>query len=179
MCVVDSTVLIYLAKADLLSILTEIYGNVLCPPKVYEEVVERGGERGHRDAERVKREVGRTLIIRPPEPGGVEEVKRDSKHKGFRLGEGELEGVALSRETGETFLSDDDDAKNYAEAMGIEGKGTIYLILKAYRDGIISRDACSEAFEKMVQEGFRVGPEVACIFYRKLEEIASKSRGKR
>lgn len=171
MAVADSTVLIYLAKVNLLCILRGIYGRVHCPPKVYEEVVGLGAEKGHSDGQRVKSEAGKILIIRPPEEDSVEKLAHDSVIKGYRLGEGELEGLALSHETGEAFLSDDDDAKSYAETIGIEGKGTIYLLLKAFRDGYISRDRCSEAFRKMVQQGFWVSPEVACIFYRKLEEI--------
>lgn len=174
MPVTDSTVLIYLGKTDLLFILEDIYGKVLCAPKVYEEVVEKGVESGYRNAKRVKRKVGRTLLIRPPEEGRVEEIKKDSRSKGFQLAEGEVEGIALSDETGETLLSDDDDAKSYAETRGIDGKGTIYLLLKACREGIISKDDCLGAFERMVRKGFRVSPEVATIFYRKLEEVGER-----
>ncbi len=174
MPVVDSTVLIYLARAGLLFILKRMYGQVLCPLRVYQEVVEKGIEKGYPDAESVKREVGRSLIMRPPEQERDEDARVDSRSKGFRLGKGELEGVALSCEISELFISDDDDAKRYAESLGIEGKGTIYLILKAYRGGIISKDGCSQAFEKMVSQGFRVSPDVVCIFYKKLREIKTK-----
>lgn len=51
------------------------------------------------------------------------------------------------------------------------GKGTICLLLKAFRDRLMSMENCPDALKETVRQGFWVSPEVACIFYRKLEEI--------
>jgi hypothetical protein len=44
-------------------------------------------------------------------------------------------------------------------------------LLKAFRDRLMSMENCPDALKETVRQGFWVSPEVACIFYRKLEEI--------
>jgi predicted nucleic acid-binding protein len=69
------------------------------------------------------------------------------------------------------FISDDNDAKMYAEIFGINGRGTIYLLLKACKDGIVSKDECIKTFDEMIKEGFWISPEVINLFYEKIKKF--------
>jgi len=69
------------------------------------------------------------------------------------------------------FLSDDDDAKEFAKNYGIDGRGTIYLLLKSYEKGFFNKNECAKTFENMIDKGFWVNPGVIKVFYKTLEKI--------
>lgn len=167
----DSSPLIYLGKTSALFIIRKIYGKALIPPLVYKEVVEVGGNKGFADAEAVKTEIGGLLIVQHPNDETVRDVVDDAEKRKFHLGHGEIEGIALCIDTNGIFISDDDDAKHYAEVRNIASKGTIYLLLRAYKDKIISRDTCARIFGEIVEKGFWVSPGIINIFHKRLEEM--------
>ncbi len=170
MPVVDASPLVYLGKIGKLHILKESYGVVKCPPSVYTEVVIKGKEKGYTDAKVVEKAVGDYVIIQYPKEETTNKIAQHAKARGYRLGKGEIEGIALGVDTGEKiYLCDDEDAKNLARVHGIKGKGTIYLLLKAYKAGIFSKQECRDAFVKTVEEGLWVNPKIVDIFYRKLD----------
>ncbi len=85
---------------------------------------------------------------------------------------GEIECIALCLDTDDkTLISDDDDAKRFAKTYGIVGKGTIYILLKSCKEGILSKKDCIETFESIVKKGFWVNAEVVNLFYRTLDRI--------
>jgi predicted nucleic acid-binding protein len=170
MPVIDASPLIYLGKIDKLHILKKFYGVVKCPPSVYKEVVVKGREKDYIDARVVEKAVGDYVIIQHPQEETTNKITQHAKARGYRLGKGEIEGIALCMDTGEKiYLCDDEDAKNLAQIQGIKGKGTIYLLLKAYTAGIFSKQDCRDAFVKIMESGLWVSPKIVEIFYRKLE----------
>jgi len=172
MPVADSSPLIYLAKVDKLYLLKELYRFVKMPEAVYREVVVKGKEKGFEDAFRVENEIGKFLFVHVPEEDFVKFVKKRLEDSGFKLGLGEIECIALCLNTNDTvLLSDDEDAKTFASVFGIKGKGTIYLLLKSCKAGLLSKRECAETFERIVRAGFWVNPEIVSLFYRTLDEI--------
>ena len=172
MPVIDSSPLIYLGKTNSLFILRGLYGNVKCPSSVYKEVVEVGEKKGFLDAMIVKKEIGNIVIVHHPSEKAIDKVKRDLKKRRIHLGKGEIEGIALCIDLNDNlFISDDNDAKMYAEIFGINGRGTIYLLLKACKDGIVSKDECIKTFDEMIKEGFWISPEVINLFYEKIKSF--------
>jgi len=169
--VLDSSPLIYLGKSNALFIIRELYGKALIPPLVYKEVVEVGGKKGFEDAEAVKNEIGELLIVQHPHEETIIDIEDDAEKKDFHLGKGEIEGIALCIDTNSIFISDDDDAKRYAETRTIASKGTIYLLLRAYKDKIISKDVCARTFEEIVEKGFWISPEIINMFHKRLGGI--------
>ncbi len=167
----DSSPLIYLGKSNALFIIKELYGSALIPPSVYKEVVEVGGEKGFEDAEAIKEEIGELLIVQHPHEETIRDIGDDAEKKNFQLGKVEIEGIALCIDTNSIFISDDDDAKRYAEIRTIASKGTIYLLLKAYKDKIIYRDVCARTFEEIVEKGFWISPEIINMFHKRLGGI--------
>jgi predicted nucleic acid-binding protein len=172
MPVVDAAPLIYFGKADKLFVLKEVFGSVQVPPLVYREVVEMGDNKGFEEALRVKKEIGKSILLRHPIKSTISKVEKEALNLGFRLGGGEIEGVALCIDSEDKiFLSDDDDAKKFALNYGIIGRGSIYILLKSCKEGILTKVECAETFEEMLEKGFWVSPKIAEIFYRRLEEI--------
>ena len=89
----------------------------------------------------------------------------------FRLSLGEIECIALCLDTDDKILiSDDDDAKRFAKTYGIDGKGTIYILLKSYKVGLLSKRECIETFESIVGKGFWISADVVSLFYKILEK---------
>lgn len=176
MPVIDSSPLIYLGKIEKLHILKKFYGVVKCPPSVYTEVVIRGREKDYPDAKTVEKAVGDYIIIQHPKEDTIYKIAQKAEARGYRLGKGEMEGIALCVDTGEKiYICDDGDAKNLARVHGIKGRGTIYLLLKAYKAGIFSKQECRDAFAEIMDKGLWVSPRIVEIFYRKLEEVKNTS----
>ena len=174
MPVVNSSPLIYLGKVGKLYLLRELYGSLKIPSAVYREVVIKGEEKGFEDALRVKAEIGKFLFVHEPRVETVNSIKEHLKKLGFRLSLGEIECVALCLDTNDrVFLSDDEDAKKFAKMYGIDGKGTIYILLKSYKEEILSKRECIETFESIVEKGFWVNAEVANLFYKTLDRISN------
>ncbi|MEE8359272.1 MAG: DUF3368 domain-containing protein [Candidatus Hydrothermarchaeales archaeon] len=172
MPVVDASPLIYFGKTNKLSILAEVFGSLKVPPLVYHEVVEIGDKKGFEEAHRIKKEIGKSLILQDPTKSTISRVKKKTSNLGFRLGGGEIEGIALCIDSKDKiFLSDDADAKKFSLNYGIIGRGSIYILLKSYKEGILKKPECVKTFEEMVEKGFWVSPKIVKIFYRKLEKI--------
>jgi len=175
MPVVDSSPLIYLAKVGKLYLLKHLYGSIKLPRDVYHEVVVKGEEKGFEDALRVKIEIGKFLFVHNPNKETLNNVIEHLKKSGFRLGRGEIECITLCLDTNDRILlSDDEDAKRFAKSHGIDGKGTIYILLKSYKEGLLSQRECIETFEKIVEKGFWVNAEIVNVFYRTLEKLKSE-----
>jgi len=154
MPVVDSSPLIYLWKVEKLYLPRELYGYLKIPTAVYHEVVVRSEEKGFEDALRGKGEAGKFLSVHNPKAETVNGVKERLKKLGFRLSLGGIECIALCLDTNDKLLLSDDDAKKFARIYGIDGRGTIYILLRSYKEGALSKRECIEAFESIVEKGF-------------------------
>jgi len=156
MPVVDSSPLIYLWKVEKLYLPRELYGYLKIPTAVYHEVVVRSEEKGFEDALRGKGEAGKFLSVHNPKAETVNGVKERLKKLGFRLSLGGIECIALCLclDTNDKLLLSDDDAKRFARIYGIDGRGTIYILLRSYKEGALSKRECIEAFESIVEKGF-------------------------
>ncbi|MFW6185708.1 MAG: DUF3368 domain-containing protein [Halobacteriota archaeon] len=170
MPVVDSSPLIYLGKIGKLNLLIELFGELVIPPSVYNEVVVQGEQKGFEDAKEVKKEIN-NFLIQMPEQKTVKDI-RDRLPSGLRLGSGEMECIALCVEREKLMLSDDEDAKKFARVYGVKGKGTLYILLRSYKQGFLSKSECIESFEAIVDAGFWIDARTTSLFYRHVEKIA-------
>jgi len=172
MPVVNSSPLIYLGKVGKLYLLKELYGSLKIPTAVYHEVVIKGEEKGFEDTLRIKEEIGKFLFVHESKVETVDSIRGRLKKLGFRLSIGEIECISLCLDTNDkVFLSDDDDAKRFAKTYGIDGRGTIYILLKSYKEGILSKRECIETFESIVEKSFWVNAEITNLFYRTIDKL--------
>lgn len=112
-------------RFESLKVFTKIY----IPGKVYEEVCIEGmpGEREVRSAENIE-----VLIV------SKEEIEKTSNKIDLKLDEGELQALTVcNRVKVKIFLTDDLDARDAGKQLGFEVHGSVGVIARAYREGLI------------------------------------------
>lgn len=143
----DATPLIALAAVHRLDVLPALYGEVVVPDAVYEEVVVRGaGEPGAdevRAASWIRRET-----VPPPSPELLEEIDR---------GEAEAITLALSRRA-DRVLMDERRGRRVAEAHGLSVTGTLGVLIEATRRGLVPDLAT--LLESLREVGFYLGDDL-------------------
>ncbi len=154
----DSSPLIHLSQIGRLSLLGEIFGELLIPPAVYREVVVEGhgrpGSREVRDASWIK-----VVEVRN------EHLKRVLQ---LQLDEGEAEAIVLALETyAGLVLLDDREARLQAKRLGLRVTGTLGILLRARKLGLIG--SLREELDKLKETGFRIS--------KSLEEEVLKAAG--
>ena len=135
----DAGPLMALAKIDALSVLFELYPEILIPPAVFEETVRAGIRLGQKDA----------LEISAFHAGGLLKVVAVHKpHIDLPEGvdPGEREGILLAlQERADWLLVDDRRARSFAEQIfarqGVTTRirGTLGVLIQAFRLRILSR----------------------------------------
>ncbi|MDW7973023.1 MAG: hypothetical protein RMI01_07455 [Thermodesulfovibrio sp.] len=124
--IVDTSVLIALENIDQLHLLCKIYKEIVLPEAVVKEF-------GNLNLN--------CLSIKK-----VESKLLNILLKALNLGRGEAEVIAFSYETGIPALIDDQKARKVAEDLGIKISGTIGLLMKAQKLGILK-----SAVEKVLE----------------------------
>jgi predicted nucleic acid-binding protein len=126
--------LIGLAKLGRLAVLGQLYDRVLIPQEVYQEVVINGMRLGAPDADVVQFFIDQGQIqVRPIE------VASDNPLFAYGIDAGEIEAIALAqREAAEWVLIDNAHARRAARAVGLTCKGTVGVLLQAFRHRYIT-----------------------------------------
>jgi predicted nucleic acid-binding protein len=143
--IVDTSVLIALEKIDLLQILCKIYKKIILPEAVVREFGNVNFE-----CYSVKKVESRLINV----------LMQD-----LNLGKGESEVIALAYETNFKVLIDDLKARKVAENLGLSISGSIGVLLKAEKLGII--DSALKKTQELKEMGFYVSNEL-------LSEIAKR-----
>src|SRR5262249_22490065 len=138
--------LIALGKLSQLSMLLTLYGDILIPREVYNEVVINGLRLGADDAPAVDFLVQQSYIqvveVVLPVPPGLPAW-------GQALDAGEIEVILLGQQqAADWVLIDNEHARQAAREVGLPLKGTVGLLLEAWRQGHLSL----QAFELLIQE---------------------------
>ncbi len=168
MIVSNSTPLICLARLNRLHLLKEFFVEVCIPEEVYREVVTRGKEEKYPDALLVEEAVKEGWVIVKK----AVEMKRLEEY-GIDKGEVEAISLALNLKCSE-ILVDQSHARFVAEVMGLVPKGTIFVLLKALRNGIFSFDDYLKDMETLVKTGFRMSDDVYIEAVRLGKKLAEK-----
>ncbi len=157
--IANSTPLIALNKIGKLYLLKEVYGKIVIPFAVYEEVVLESKrkecddfiqESGFIDIMKIKNEEAKRIFI-------------TSLHKG------EVEVMILAREIGaDLCIIDDLLARKYAKYHSLNITGTIGVILKAKELGIITK--VRPIMDELVSSGIYIDSKL----YNKVLEISDE-----
>ena len=118
--IANTTPLIALANIDRLELLRELYGSIIIPQAVMDEIIR----------EPAKQRVRRAIWIK------VESIQDVSQKDAFRarLHTGEVEVMILAREQkADLVIIDDDAAKKTAKFLGLNVTGTLGVLLKSKR----------------------------------------------
>jgi len=136
--IVDASVLIALERIDLLQILCKIYKEIILPDAVVKEFGD------------IKIDC---LSVRKVDSRLINILMRE-----LNLGRGESEVIALAYETNFKALIDDLKARKVAEDLGLPISGSIGVLLKAEKLGLI--DSALKKAQELRDKGFYVSNEL-------------------
>lgn len=141
--------LMVLAKLNVLYLLKELYERVHIPRAVYDEVVLDGLRHGHKDAQ-VLRLFFQSVAWKPEEVdfSTIPDVLR---HAGLDIGEHDTLVLALSRRPS-LVLMDEYAGRQVARRLKLPIRGSLGVLVEAYREGIISAEQISFYFTEVVED---------------------------
>jgi len=140
--VTNSGPLMALAKLGLLHLLSQLYGKVDMPEAVYDEVVLSGRAQGYSDSLPVKLAIQRKQLVVKK----VNKLKDEIAELPLHRGEKQVLCLALESQA-DLVLLDDMLARNEARALGISVKGTLGVVVKAYRMGFLNLNEVHTIFD--------------------------------
>jgi predicted nucleic acid-binding protein len=142
--IVNSTPIIALADIGRLELLRSLYGEIIIPGAVRDEVTVK-------DSRRLE---GHDWIR-------VMEITNTAAREMFTsaLHDGEVEVMLLAKETGaDLVIIDDGLARRHAKYLGLKVTGTIGVLLRAKSTGIIKEVA--PVLDSLIQNDFYISDEV-------------------
>lgn len=139
----NASPLIALGRLGQLGLLLRLYGEILIPREVYNEVVVNGLRLGAPDAQAVD------FLIRQGNIRVVDVVLPSSPPPWAQpIDAGELEAIVLAQQqSADWVLIDNVHARKAARQAGLPLKGTVGLLLGAFRQGYLS----FQEFELLLQ----------------------------
>ena len=157
--VVNATPLIGLALIDRLDLLPALFDEVVVPRAVYEEVVVQGrvGAAALSNADWVQlREPNSSPTIEPLLLG---------------LDAGELQVLLLARDLQPDWvLVDERLGRRVAHVLQLPVKGTVGVLLAAFRASLLTKTEALEAIQQLHAQGFRMSAAVVSWFEQELEQ---------
>ena len=160
----NSSPLIYLAALSDFDLLRELFGQLVIPPAVYEEVVERGV--GYPVQEAVQHCLGDWIRVEPL--SGTELRDTLIHQRGLQVGESEVIALATSLRVG-TVLMDDRDAVACARALGLRVIRTPLIYNEAKNRGRIANVRAK--LDELRSAGFRLSDRDYQAILKSLGEL--------
>jgi predicted nucleic acid-binding protein len=149
----DASPLIFLAAAGHFGLLRDLYGSVVVPVRVFQEVTQ--AQPSLPGAAEMRQAVADGWVqVRTPGATRMDGWLRSL------LDEGESQAIALALELGaETLLVDESDGREIAGRLGLKPVGTLGVLLRAKRAGLIP--AVKPILMELRQKhSFRIGDEL-------------------
>ncbi|ODS39262.1 MAG: hypothetical protein A7316_06005 [Candidatus Altiarchaeales archaeon WOR_SM1_86-2] len=165
--VFNSTPLIYLGKAGVLQHLKEIKGEKLTSLCVFEEVVVKGKEKSAEEAFVIEKLIEEKVIdVRAPKKEFLKPLERVPKiHKA------DAEVLALADELDGIAIVDDDKARKIGNLMGIENRGSIYILFRFFDCSVLDKEGLKKTFDEMVRLGWRCSTELYAAVLEEIERL--------
>ena len=152
----NASPLIYAAKIGFLEALRKLYGKILLPPAVYNEVVEKGVERKAADALIIEEAVmkGYLQVVELNERAKAE-IKILTKMQDISVGE--AEAIALAKQVkAELLIIDERSGTIVARVWGIKTVGLLGIIIEAMYQGIITFEKLKTYYNRVIETEFRL-----------------------
>ena len=139
----NSGPLIHLTIVGLLLVFN-LYGVILIPQSVYNEIVVKGKEEGHSDA----------IILEQTISNGkskVEKVKADTqKISTPKLHQGEINAIVLALQSEvDIILLDDEEARIFARKLKINVKGTLGILIELFKQNFLELEEALKYVKKI------------------------------
>lgn len=145
MIVMETMVVIHLAKMSLLEKSCTYFGEVLIPQSVRDEVLV-GKERGYADASLVDSLVStKKLVVKR-----VRDRRLLQRAKELNIQRGEAEAAALYWQQQATYLaSDDDSVRKKRVVLDLQLIGTPAIVLKLYQERVIDKQKLRDSLTEL------------------------------
>lgn len=157
--IVNSTPLIALCNIGRLDLLQKVYGRIVIPQAVFDEVTEKDDSACHQIKQR-------------PDWIEIEQISDNSQKQMYRakLHDGEVEVMILAQEppTADLLIIDDNAAKKTAKFLGLHVTGTLGVLLRAKRMGLVEKIA--PLIEDLCKNGFYVDETVKAMALKQASE---------
>jgi predicted nucleic acid-binding protein len=157
--IVNASPLICLSRAGLSDLLRQAAETVMVPMSVAKEVLARGPS-----------DVTAGVLAKTPWLVQVDDPEIPPSILGWDLGRGESTVLALALAHLETrAIIDDLHGRRCAESLGIPLRGTVGLVLRARRAGIIA--SARDAFERLRAGGMYLSNRIVLEVLREVGEL--------
>lgn len=157
--IVNTTPLLSLGNIEKLNILRQMYGKIIIPKSVYEEVME-------------KQDTASQVLTAAMDWIEVKSIENRADYAMYRsrLHSGEIEVMILAQQVprADLVILDDMAARKTANYLGIPLTGTIGVLIKAKQRGIIT--AVMPILEELEANGFFISNKVKQMIITKTGE---------
>lgn len=169
MWVFDATPLIYLAKADQLSLVQHLDDLCAIPERVYNEVVEAGLEGDYPDARRIERCIDNDHleVVTVSESPLLARLEANEK-----LSDADAAVLAHAAATDSIAVMDEAYGRDVATTEEIQTRGTAFLVLLLVKQGALEADEARDTIDAMLEAGWYCSPALYAKITRKLETLA-------
>ena len=151
----NTTPLIALANIDRLDLLHQLYGTIIVPQAVIDEIIREPAKHRVRECP--------WITLQAIQDPSMKDVFR------ARLHAGEVEVIILARELqADLVIMDDDAAKKTARFFGQRVTGTMGVLLKAKREGYL--DEVRPVMNALERDGFFISETVKAYVLREAGE---------
>jgi len=172
----NASPLIYLAKLHKLELLKSLYGRVIIPEAVFEEVIFKGKAFGASETYAIESAIGKLIHVQELPQELIGKYRFLDRHP--RLHRGEIEALKLAKESEATvFITDDFDARYAAKILGLRLRGTLGVLAEAHEKRFLTLPILKKSVDTLIDLGFRVDIAVYKEILQRAEEF-ERSRKK-
>ncbi|MFX1512325.1 MAG: DUF3368 domain-containing protein [Promethearchaeota archaeon] len=160
----NASPLIFISKLGLLELL-EIFTTIFIPPEVHEEIL-KGKKEAYEEA------VGIEALI---EQGRIQVLEASTTLpvlEEFPIHRGEKAVIQLALDEKVTkVLIDERKARITASLLGLDSRGTIWILMENYRQAIISKAEVKKLFLDLIQKGYHISSSLMAETLKQLDEL--------
>jgi predicted nucleic acid-binding protein len=156
----DADVIIHLSKLDKLSLLQSLYTEIAIPEYVKSEILSK-------DSPQIQKAILSFIKIFKISKDKAGNIAR--KH-GIHIGEGHVKALGEELKSS-LFLSNERKVRKAAKEEGFAVAGTIGVILRAVKKGLLSKVEAISLLKKMKSQDFRIHPDILQRAINSVEKI--------
>ncbi len=162
MVVSNTTTLLYFSKLGRIDLLKNVYDSITITTEVLAELQYKDKIPAYeREIHTIQRAIAEKYII-------VKEIKKMNK---YGLDGGETSAISLCLELGDTvFLSDDKAARRTAQSVGLNVKGTLFILLKNVQQHKIDRTEFFQLLNSLILQGYYISAELYAQIVQKVRK---------
>ncbi len=158
----DTTPLIMLAKINLIHELANLPGEKIIPQNVYEELAQKKTHDFLLLEGSLKK--GIFCVKKCADKALYEEIMQDP-----HIDAGEAEVLALAKEAKGIAIIDEREARSLAKIKGILFYGTIFILFRFLKKGVLTKAQVREKIDEMISKGWYCSTELYALLLQKIQ----------